>query len=159
LDFHFKKMPAISIERSNPVQAAVVALATFAALALLGLVLAYWTWAWFAPRPEPRVPAAQIGDGALGPTRDTYVLFGGARRDGTGTAPAAGAIMLLGIVAASGNRPGYAVLRIDGKQTVAVTQGADVEPGMRLAEIHVDHVVLERSGARESLAWPQKAGK
>ena len=152
-------MPAISIERSNPAQSAIVALATLLALALLGAVLAYWTWAWFAPRPEPRVPAAQVEGGAAAPVRDTYTLFGGARRDGTGATPAAGAIMLLGIVAASGDRPGYAVLRIDGKQTVAVTQGADVEPGMRLAEIHVDHVVLERSGARESLAWPQKAGK
>jgi len=151
-------MQATSLERSNFAQTAVVSLATFGALALLGLVLAYWTWAWFAPRPEPRAPAAQM-EGVAGPARDTYVLFGGARRDGSGTAPAAGTIKLLGIVAASGNRPGYAVLRIDGKQTIAVTQGADVEPGLRLAEIHVDHVILERSGARESLAWPQKADK
>lgn len=152
-------MPAISIGQSSPAQAVVVALATFAALALLGLVLAYWTWVWFAPRPEPRAPAAQVDGGALEPARDAYALFGGARRGGSGAAPAAGTVTLLGIVAATGNRPGYAVLRIDGKQTIAVTQGADAEPGLRLAEIHVDHVVLERSGARESLAWPQKAGK
>ena len=66
--------------------------------------------------------------------------------------------MLLGIVDASGSQPSYAVLRIDAKQTVAVREGGEIEPGVRLAEVHADHVVLERSGARETLAWP-KPGK
>jgi general secretion pathway protein C len=34
-----------------------------------------------------------------------------------------------------------------------------VAPGLRLAEVHVDHVVLERNGVREALAWPEKVGK
>lgn len=152
-------MPAIPIDQSSPAQTVVVALATFAALALLGLVLAYWTWAWFAPRPEPRAPSAQVDGGPAEPAQETFALFGGARRDGAAVAPGAGAIRLLGIVAASGTRPGYAVLRMDGKQTIAVTQGAEVEPGLRLAEVRVDHIVLERNGGREELAWPQKAGK
>ena len=66
---------------------------------------------------------------------------------------------LTGVVAASGGRRGHAVLRLDGKKTVAVLEGDEVEPGLRLAEIHVDHIVLERNGARETVAWPQKAGK
>ncbi len=73
--------------------------------------------------------------------------------------PAASAIRLLGIVAASGGRPGHALLRLDAKKTVAVLQGADVEPGLRLMEVHADHVVLERNGARETLAWPEKISK
>ncbi len=92
-------------------------------------------------------------------TQDAYGLFGGARRDAGGAAPSPGSIKLLGIVAASGNRLGYAVLRLDGRQTLAVPQGAEVEPGLRLVEVQVDHVVLERSGGRESLAWPKKAAK
>jgi general secretion pathway protein C len=48
------------------------------------------------------------------------------------------------------------LLRLDGKKTVSVLQGEDVEPGLRLVEVHVDHVVLEREGARETLAWPEK---
>jgi general secretion pathway protein C len=51
------------------------------------------------------------------------------------------------------------VLRLDAKKTVAVLKGEDVEPGLRLAEVHVDHVVLERNGARETLAWPEKKTK
>jgi len=63
----------------------------------------------------------------------------------------------MGVVAASGGRLGHAVLRLDGKKTVAVLQGEEVEPGLRLAEVHVDHIVLERNGTRETLAWPEKA--
>ena len=48
------------------------------------------------------------------------------------------------------------MLRLDAKKTMAVLQGEDIEPGLRLAEVHVDHVVLERDGVREVLAWPEK---
>ncbi len=65
----------------------------------------------------------------------------------------------MGVVAASGGRRGHAVLRLDPNKTVAVLQGEEIEPGLRLAEVHVDHIVVERNGARETLAWPQKNGK
>lgn len=153
-------MQATSLERSSFAQTAVVSLVTFAALALLGLVLAYWTWAWLAPRPEPHAQAAVETGGRV---EAAYGLFGSVRRDHNGAAPAAIAIKLLGVVAASGNRSGnrrgYAVLRLDAKKTVAVLQGAEVEPGLRLVEVHVDHIVLERNGARETLAWPEKNSK
>jgi len=146
-------MQATSPERSNLAQAAVVSLATFAALALLGMVLAYWTWTWFAQRPEPRAPAlAQTGGGM----EAAYGLFGGVERGGTGATPTASTVRLLGVVAASGTRSGYAVLRLDAKQTVAMREGGEIEPGYRLAEVHADHVVLVRNGVREALAWPQK---
>jgi general secretion pathway protein C len=149
-------MRQLLLDRSNIAQTAVVSLVTFAALALLGLVLAYWTWAWLAPRPEPRAQAAVQAGGRV---EAAYGLFGSAQRDRNGAAPAGIAVRLLGVVAASGSRPGYAVLRLDAKKTVAVLQGADVEPGLRLAEVHVDHIVLERNGARETLAWPEKSRK
>jgi general secretion pathway protein C len=65
----------------------------------------------------------------------------------------------MGIVAASAGRRGHAVLRLDAKKTVAVLQGEDVEPGLRLAEVHADYIILERNGARETLAWPGKDRK
>ena len=125
--------------------------ARFAALALLGVVLAYWSWVWLAPASAARAPAvpdtASSASSAAG-------LFGSAKQ-GPGAA-AAGSIRLMGVVAASGERPGHAVLRLDAKKTVAVLEGEDIEPGLRLAEVHVDHIVLERNGARETLAWPEK---
>jgi general secretion pathway protein C len=125
--------------------------ANFAALALLGVVLAYWTWVWLAPAVAARAPAVPE---AASSASSAAGLFGSAKQGSVAAAP--GSIRLMGVVAASGERPGHAVLRLDAKKTVAVLQGEDVEPGLRLAEVHVDHVVLERNGARETLAWPEK---
>ena len=131
-------------------------MANFAALALLGVVLAYWSWGWLAPSPVPRAPPAVEPAGRISSASGLFRTV----KEGSGIAAAgSGAIRLVGIVAASGARHGHAVLRLDAKKTVAVEQGEEVEPGLRLAEVHVDHVVLERNGARETLAWPQKAGK
>jgi general secretion pathway protein C len=131
-------------------------LANLAALALLGAVLAYWTWAWLAPRPAPRAPAAvETASNAS----SAGGLFGNVKQGAGAAAAASGAVRLMGVVAASGGRRGHAVLRLDAKKTVAVLQGEDVEPGLRLAEVHVDHIVLERNGARETLAWPEKQAK
>ncbi len=135
-------------------------LTTLAALALLGVVLAYWSWALLAPPPVPRAPAAVETPGR---TSSAGGLFGSVKQGQGATAAASTAVRLMGVVAASGgrsgNRLGHAVLRLDGKKTVAVLQGEDVEPGLRLAEVHVDHIVLERNGARETLAWPEKNRK
>jgi general secretion pathway protein C len=50
------------------------------------------------------------------------------------------------------------VVQLDAKQILAVHEGDDVAPGVRLAEVHPDHVILERGGTRETLAWPEKRG-
>lgn len=150
-------MQAISLERSNLARTTVISLVTFAALALLGLVLAYWTWAWLAPRPEPRALAAVQSGGRM---EAAYALFGKAQRDRNGAAPTGIAVRLLGVVAAQGSgsstQSSYAVLRLDAKQLVAVREGGEIEPGVRLVEVHADHVVLERGGVRETLAWPEQ---
>lgn len=132
-------------------------LATLAALALLGAVLAYWTWEWVAPPPAPRAPAAVD---TAGRTTSANGLFGHLKVGSAGAAAAAsGALRLLGIVAASPGRRGHAVLRLEAKKTVAVPEGEDIEPGVRLAEVHVDHIIVERNGARETLTWPEKNRK
>jgi general secretion pathway protein C len=128
-------------------------IANCAAAALLGVVLAYWSWAWLAPPAAARAPAVlELATGGS----STSGLFGKAQQ----AAPAAaGNVQLMGVLAASGGRRGHAVLRLDGKKTLAVLQGEEVEPGVRLAEVRADGVVLERNGARETLAWPAKAAK
>ena len=127
----------------------IVSLITLAALALLGLVLAYWTWIAFAPRPEPRVQAA----GEAVRIDSAYALFGSAHR--AAVAPTGMALTLVGVAAASGGRPGHTVVQIDGRQTVVVREGEEIAPGIRLTEVHSDHVVLDHKGQRETLAWPQ----
>jgi general secretion pathway protein C len=126
-------------------------LATLAAASLLGVVLAYWSWAWLAPAAAARAPALAE---ATPQSASAAGLFGTAK-----AASSASSVRLTGVVAATGERRGHAVLRLDGKKTVAIVQGEEIEPGLRLAEVHPNRIVLERNGARETLAWPDKAGK
>ena len=139
--------------RSGLAQTAVLSVLTLAAVALLGLVLAYWTWVWFAPRAEPPLQAAPVQSGGV---VSASAIFGKVQRSQNTAAPTGIAIRLLGVVAASGGRRGYAVVQLEAKEILAVRDGADIAPGIRLAEVHPDHVVLERGGIRETLAWPQK---
>ena len=144
-------MAEISFERSTTAQTAAVSLAMLIALVLLGSVLAYWTWAWLAPSPTPRTQAVE----AAPKIESAYGLFGAAPRNADTMARTGLAIKLLGTVAATRGRRGYAVLQVDAKESLAVREGEDVTPGVRLAEVHADRVVFERNGARETLAWPE----
>ena len=147
-------MQQLLLDRSNIAHTAAVTLATIAALALLGLVAAYWTWIWLAPLPEPRAPAAaDTGTAAAA----AGALFGSMRRDANSPAPTGIAIRLLGIVAATEGRRGYAVVQLEAKDILAVLEGEEVAPGIRLAEVGTTHVILERGGIRETLAWPEKS--
>jgi len=148
-------MPAISHPRTSFSQTAIVQGATFAACALLGVTLAYCGWVWLAPAAVARAPALAGSAGASSASG----LFRSAK-EGPGAAAASNAVRLTGVLATSeGNRLGHAVLRLDDKKTVAVVQGEEIAPGLRLAEVHADHVVVERNGVRETLAWPDKKSK
>lgn len=125
--------------------------ATLAAIALLACVLAYWTWAWLAPRPEPRQASSEA------PRIETaYALFGETTARANASQQGV-ALTLLGIASASGRKPGYSLLRVDGTRTLVVREGEDIAPGLKLAEIHPDRVVLDRGGARETLVWPVRS--
>lgn len=142
----------LSTERSTGAETIAVFLLTLVALVLLGCVLAYWTWKWFGPRPEPRVAVATEPRMQVAAANN---LFGGVQRDPNVLPATEMAIKLLGVAAASGGR-GHAIVQLDAKQTVVAREKDEIGPGIRLAEIHPDHVVLERNGTRERLAWPAK---
>lgn len=127
---------------------------TLAALVLLGLVLAYWTWAWLAPSPEARMPKSAVRGPGL---ESAYGLFGAKPSESGGAPQSKISAELLGVVAASAGHTGYAVFRLESKKVVAVPEGRDIEAGVRLAEVRSDHVILVRDGMRERLSWPQKS--
>lgn len=140
---------AVPLNHANPVQTVAASLAMLAALTLLGAVSTYWTWAWLAPRPQPRaLPVAQR-DAAIAPA---YRLFGSAAREAQ---PSGLALVLLGVAADSTGKPGYAVIRIGATRIVAAREGDEIEPGIRLAGVQPDQVVLERAGVRETLSFPR----
>jgi len=141
------------LDREQLAQTVVVSVVTAAALALLALVAAYWTWVWLAPRPAPLAPPASTTIGAT----SAAALFGSTDQPGAvAAAPTGIAIRLLGIVAAKDGYNGYAVVELDPKQIVAAEEGDEIVPGIRLAEVGPDHILLERNGTRETLTWPEK---
>lgn len=146
-------MLLISFDRTSIAQSTGIALLTAGALALLALVSTYWTWQWLAPLPEARTPTSVSVNGNPASAKD---LFGNPERKRSNASAKVGAISLLGIVAASAGRRGYAVMRLDPREILAIREGEEIIPGIRLAEVNTDHVVLERGGSRETLAWAEK---
>ena len=105
-------MQHIPLDRSEFAQMAAVTVLTAIALIALGIVAAYWTWAWIAPSLEPRAQAASdAGGGKL-----AAGLFGNVQGDRNTAAPAGIAIRLLGIVATAAGRRGYAVVELEPRQ-------------------------------------------
>ena len=151
-------MPEISTDWSNRAQTALVYLITLAAIALLGGVLLYWARLWFIPHPQPSLelgPHANVRANVDATEEVSTVsdLFGIAQREQPSIAvPAGPEIRLFGVVAASEGRRGYAILQVDGKETLAVLEGENIAPGLQLAEVHTEYIVLERDGMRETLA-------
>lgn len=148
-------MTSISIDRSQLLQKVIVSLTTLAALVLLSLMLAHWVRVWFIPDPDPSSNVTMEKGNNIAAADD---LFGVAQHEPISSAPEPITIKLLGVVSASGDRPGYAIVQLDSKEIVAVVKGEDIEPGDRLIEVHPDHIVLERKGLHETLAltWPEK---
>jgi len=108
--------------------------------ALLGIVLAKWTWALLAPA-SPAMPAAGWeGSG------EAARLFGTAPVQEAPALASASNIKLIGVFAH--RTQGFAVLQMDDKQ-IGVALGEEVKPGIRLVETYADHVVLEQGGASQ----------
>lgn len=135
---------------------------TLAGLAMPGWVLAYWASLWFEvtqPAPDARGPAQAVEPASIN-TAAASDLFGTAQREQPINAINAIetidiiAIKLLGVAATPDRRQGHAIMQLNGKEILAVLEGKDIAPGVRLYEVHADHIVLERDGMRENLSWP-----
>jgi general secretion pathway protein C len=140
------------LRRADRLPTLLAAMLLLAALALLGLVLAYWTWTWFGPRPELRLET----DAPVSNMASAYALFGVAQHNPVTPATIGLAVDLLGVIAAERNGQGYALVRLDKKKTLVVRAGEDLSPGIRLAEVFPGHVVVQRNGISETVLLPQK---
>lgn len=133
-------------------QTATVAASKAVALGALGLVLAYWTWAWFAPALLPPAQDVSTPPGRLAAAGDLF----GRMPNNTPAAESTGlAIKLLGVIAGKPQGSGYALLQLDAKDAHVVRAGGEVAPGVRVESVLPQQVILQRHGARETLAWPQ----
>jgi general secretion pathway protein C len=147
-------MQQLLFGRSARAQTVMIFLVTISALLVLVFVAAYWTWQWFAPRQEPRVPAISAVVNQAAKANDLFGLPRQAIATTTPTKPVT--IRLLGIAAAHGGHEGYAVMQVAPGVVASVREGQSIAPGLKLSKVDTDHVVLERAGVAETLAWPLK---
>ncbi len=139
--------------RANLAHMMLLAGSRVAALGALGLVLAYWSWAWLAPAASPTAVEVSAPPGRLAAADQ---LFGHGADDAGASAgtPTGLAVKLLGIIAGQPQGSGYALLQLDAKQTHVVRAGAELAPGVRVERVLPQQVILQRNGTRETLAWP-----
>ncbi|KRE86937.1 general secretion pathway protein [Rhodanobacter sp. Soil772] len=142
----------MSSGRSNFAQRAIAVVSKAGALSLLGFVLAYWTWAWWAPSPLPAAMQTFEPSASLAAAGNLFGQPpGGARAD----VPTGLAVKLLGVMAAMPEGSGYALLQLDAKETQLVRAGGYLAPGIRLEKVLPQQVILQRNGSRETLVWPR----
>jgi general secretion pathway protein C len=109
---------------------------------VLGALLAKWSWILLK---SPSTVAALVPDHAV--SENSGRLFGAATAEST--AAAMPNVKLIGVFAPESGRSGFAVLKLDEQRQIGAAVGENVAPGVKLLEVHADHVVLERSGAQQ----------
>ncbi|MEX2131801.1 MAG: type II secretion system protein N [Pseudohongiellaceae bacterium] len=144
------------MNRDLSVQTALVFSLTLGTLALLCLVLVNGVWLWLAPLPEAAAPAAVQSNA---PLLAAYQVFGRVAQNlpaPTAAQPASTglAIRLLGIIAAQDDGEDYAVVLLAPATILAIREGQEFTPGVRLHEVSRNHLILERGGVLETLDWP-----
>ncbi len=90
----------------------------------------------------PSTPAPQINSTA------TAQLFGR-------SAAAASNYQLKGIVLAYIDTDSVAIIAADGKPAQAIKLGNEISTGVRLLEIHADHILLSDNGVQKRVQLPQ----
>jgi len=136
-------MAAVEKPKHGPVGTIVVV----ALVVVLAWQLAHWTWVFLAP---PRVAA--IPDGDTAPDLAAIAkLFGGSLPAGERSASAPGGLRLKGVVAPTPGEAAYAIFSTGSGKDFSVYVGRDVQPGVKLAEVKPDHVIVSRGGARERI--------
>src|ERR1700687_1478204 len=129
-----------------PARAGLLAPLLLAALVLiLAWQLARWTWIFAAPATTSNVASRDTPvDLAVAAT-----LFGGSAASGPAGAPSS--LKLKGVIAPTPGVSASAIFSTGSGKDVAIFIGHELQPGLTLAEVHPDHIIMSRSGVRERI--------
>ena len=123
-------------------------LAIVALVLVLAFPLAHWTWVFVAPAPVAATPEGERGVDLAAVAK----LFGAAPPAGS---PRTGAsttgLRLKGVIAPDAGAGASAIFSTGAGKDLAVSMDREVQPGVKLAEVHPDHVIVTRAGARERI--------
>lgn len=121
-------------------------LLVLALVLVLAYQLAHWTWVFLTPAPS----AAAAPESAAVDLAAVSRLFGATAPPGS--APTStGGLRLKGVVAPTPGVAASAIFSTGSGRDLAVFVEREVSPGVTLAEVHPDHVVLSRGGLQERL--------
>lgn len=122
------------------------ALLTLVLVLVLAFQLAYWTWVFVSPPRTSAKPVERADVDLAAIAR----MFGAAPPSSAGAASASG-LRLKGVVAPTPGVAASAIFSAGAGKDISVYVDREVQPGVRLVEVHPDHVVVARAGARERI--------
>jgi general secretion pathway protein C len=128
-------------------QSAIGTLVVVALVLALAWQLAWWTWAFVAPAP---VAAASAAGGEVDLAAVARMFGAQAPEAATGTASAQG-LRLKGVVAPTPGVAASAIFSTGTGRDLSVFVEGEVQPGLTLAEVHPDHVIVARAGVRSRI--------
>lgn len=132
---------------SQPAKAGVVGTLVVAALVIvLAYQLAHWTWVFVAPGPVAAATQNEQGVDLAAVAR----LFGAAAPSGGATASTSG-LRLKGVIAPDAGAGASAIFSNGTGRDLAVYMDREVQPGVTLAEVKPDHVIVTRAGERSRI--------
>jgi general secretion pathway protein C len=114
---------------------------------VLAWQLAYWTWVFVAPPATASAPRAANDVDLAAVAR----LFGAAPPAADGTAASTSGLRLKGVVAPTPGTAASAIFSTGGGRDLSVFIDREVQPGVKLAEVHADHVIVSRAGIPERI--------
>jgi general secretion pathway protein C len=123
-------------------------LLTAALVLVLAWQLAYWTWI-FATPPTASSPPPAAQDTSID-LATAAKLFGGTVTQ-TGSGASSSGLRLKGVVAPTPGVAASAIFSTGAAKDVSVFIGSEVQPGVRLTEVHPDHVIVSRAGVPERI--------
>lgn len=127
-------------------RSAAVTLTLAALVLLLAYQLAYWTWVFVAPPRGAALPEE-------GPQVDLAAIarMFGAAPPASSRAQAPSGLRLKGVVAPTPGTEASAIFSTGSGRDVSVFVGREIQPGLKLAQVRPDHVVVSRAGASERI--------
>lgn len=130
----------------------VPALAWAIVCAAAAWVAAGWYWRLAGPRGEQAVPAVSTDVPSVTREITSRNLFGLPVVAGEQTAAVSNSrYKLIGVAANTGSAPGFAIIQVDDKDSLAAIEGQEFDSGVKLVRVLPRSVEIERAGLRETL--------
>lgn len=126
--------------------------ASFLLFIVLCASLAYWSMQLFKPPLRP-VAAPPRAAQQVVRTEAAAALLGGR----TANVAVASNYQLRGIIFSGSPHNSVAILSADGKPAQAVRVDMEIAPGVKIAEVHRDYVLLSEGGATKRVELPESA--